>query len=398
MRLGDVPIPHGKLCAGLCPDGLGCHVDGLGFNLGDEVVAALAAPRILELITPDDRHPARLDQFAFFVQRCGPVEARPGGKLPRLVLGHVADCLDESISGAFADRAAFPEKQPRDVGVHPGGRDGVGAVKAQDVLKQFHRLKVRRAGVGGLRVPREKLVERIKHRVGRLDFKRILRLCCCEFARGVKGKRLVRDEVVQHRPVILRQCRLGQQVGEVAGWDGLETAVGEGVAEVQVDFPVQSRQIPRGEVFPKRFGCRGALHETIAVLPKILPVPVAQHGLEQWLGLDRHLAEFVLQAGDFFLRLAALHSALVGDALGQSLDCLGVFAFLERGVVDRLQLGGGGFGPSFFFRLGDLFPERLAVHRLRLAKRQPDSEQKKSIQKLHGNIPNIGTTVCRQKY
>jgi len=33
-----------------------------------------------------------------------------------------------------------------------------------------------------------------------------------------------------------------------------------------------------------------------------------------------------------------------------------------------------------------------------LAKRQPDSEQKKSIQKLHGNIPNIGTTVCRQKY
>ena len=203
------------------------------------------------------------------------MEACPGGELPRLVFGHVADGFDESIPSAFADRAVFPEKQPRDIGVHPGGRDGVGSVKAQDVLKQLHRLEVGRGGVGGLWVPREKFVERIEYRVGRLDFKRVLRLGCGEFTRGVKGKCLVRDEVVQRRPVILRQRWLGQQVGEVAGRDGLETAIGEGVGEVQVDFPVQSRQIPRGEVFPKRFGCRGALHETIAVLPKILPVPVA---------------------------------------------------------------------------------------------------------------------------
>ena len=109
MRLGDVPIPHGKLRTGLCPDGLGRHVDGLGFNLGDEVVAAFAAARILELVAPDDRHPARLDQFAFFVQRRGPVEACPGGELPRLVFGHVADGFDESIPSAFADRAVFPK-------------------------------------------------------------------------------------------------------------------------------------------------------------------------------------------------------------------------------------------------------------------------------------------------
>ena len=31
--------------------------------------------------------------------------------------------LDESIPSAFADRAVFPEKQPRDIGVHLGGRD-----------------------------------------------------------------------------------------------------------------------------------------------------------------------------------------------------------------------------------------------------------------------------------
>ena len=68
------------------------------------------------------------------------------------------------------------------------------------------------------------------------------------------------------------------------------------------------------------------------------------------------------------------------------LDCLGVFAGLERGVVDRLQLGGR-FWAVPFSPPRDFLPERLTIRRLRLSKRQPGSEQKKSIQKLHGNIP-----------
>ena len=145
----------------MCPDGLGRHLDGLGFNLGDEVVAALAAARILELVAPDDRHPARLDQLAFFVQRRGPVEACPGGELPgSFSATSRMDSMNRSL-GASPTALFFPEKQPRDIGVHPGGRDGVGSVKAQDVLKQLHRLEVGRGGVGGLWVPREKFVERI---------------------------------------------------------------------------------------------------------------------------------------------------------------------------------------------------------------------------------------------
>ena len=69
-------------------------------------------------------------------------------------------------------------------------------------------------------------------------------------------------------------------------------------------------------------------------------------------------------------------------------DQFGHQAFENGGAGFKdFNFGGGGFGPSLFFRLGDFLPERLTIRRLRLAKRQPDSEQKKSIQKLHGNIP-----------
>ncbi|GIT78303.1 MAG: hypothetical protein Ct9H300mP32_6850 [Verrucomicrobiota bacterium] len=41
----------------------------------------------------------------------------------------------------------------------------------------------------------------------------------------------MRDEVVQRWPVILRQRRLGQQVGEVGGGDRFEPSVGEGLVK-----------------------------------------------------------------------------------------------------------------------------------------------------------------------
>ena len=343
----------------------------------------VSAPGFGECIAPGDRHAACLHGVAVGVQRLRPVIPRPGRERPRFALGQRLHRLDETIVRAVTGDDAFAMQQSQNVGVVECRRVGFVQVKPQHVLIQSNSLELGRLCVGCLRLPCEKLVQRAKHRVACSHFKRIFRLSSRELAGRVKAKRLVRDEVVQRRPVMLRQRRLGQQVGEVGGGDCLEPSIGEGIGEVQIDLAVKPRKIPRREIVAERLRGGGALQEAIAVRAEILPVPVAEDGLQQRLGLGGGLLKFGPQSGNFFLRLVALHRAVVRDALGQGLDRLGVLAVLNRRVVNELQLGRRRFRQPLFLCGDDLFPQCLTFGRLRLRDRQPDRQRKKSSQQSH---------------
>ncbi len=380
MRPGDVAVRDGKLRPRRVPDRLGGDRNRLGLNLRDEVVATVPAPGFGECIAPGDRHAPCLHGVAVGVQRLRPVIPRPGRERPRLALDQRLHRLDETIVRAVTGDDAFAMQQSQNVGVVECRRVGFVQVKPQHVLIQSNSLELGRLCVGCLRYPREKLIQRAKQRVACSHFKRIFRLGRRELAGRVKAKRLVRDEVVQRRPVLLRQRWLGQQISEVGGGDCLQPSIGEGVGEVQIDLAIKPGQIPRREIVAKRLCGGGALQEAIAVRAEVLPVPVAKNGLQQRLGLVGGLLEFGPEACDFFLRLVALHRALVRDALGQGLDCLGVPAVPQCRVVNQLQLGRRRLGQPLFLRGSDLFPQRLAIGRLRLRERQPGSQRQKSAQ------------------
>ena len=340
----------------------------------------VSAPGFGKRIAPGDRHAACLHGVAVGVQRLRPVIPRPSGEWPRFALDQRLHRLDETIVRAVTGGDAFAVQQPQDVGVDKCRRVGVVQVKPQHVLIQPNGLELGRLCVGRLRLPCEKLVQRAKQRVACSHFKRIFRLSRRELAGRVKAKRLVRDEVVQRRPVMLRQRRLGQQFAKVGGGDCLEPSIGEGIGEVQIDLSVKPRKIPRREIVAERLCGGSSLQEAIAVRAEVLPVPVAKNGLQQRLGLVGGLLEFGLQAGDLLLRLIALHRAFVRDALGQSLDRLGVPAVPQCRVVNQLQLGRRRLGQPLFLRGSDLFPQRLAIGRLRLREHQPGPQRQKSTQ------------------
>ena len=383
VRPGDVAVRDGKLRPRRVPDRLRLDGNRLGLNLRDEVVATVPAPGFGECIAPGDRHAPCLHGVAVGVQRLRPVIPRPGRERPRLALDQRLHRLDEAIVRAVTGGDAFAMQQSQNVGVVERRRVGVVQVKPQHVLIQSNSLELGRLCVGCLRYPREKLIQRAKQRVAYSHFKRIFRLGRRELAGRVKTKRLVRDEVVQRRPVMLRQGRLGQQVGEVGGGNRLEPSIGEGVGEVQIDLAIKPGQIPRREIVAERLRGGGALQEAVAVHAEVLPVPVAEDGLQQRPGLGGRLLEFGPQACDFFLRLVALHRALVRDALGQGLDRLRVLAVPQCRVIDQLQPGRRRFWQPLFLRGSHLLPQRLAVGRLRLRERQPGRQRQKNAQQSH---------------
>ena len=383
MRLGDVAIRDDKLRPRRIPDRLGLDANRLGLNLRDKVVAIFPATGVGERIAPGDRHAACLHGVAVGVQRLRPVIPRPSGEWPRFAFDDRLHRLDETIVRAVTGGDVFAVQQPQNVGVVERRRVGVVQVKPQYILIQPNGLNLWRLRVGRLRLPREKPVQWPKQGVVHLDFKGVLRLGRRELAGRVKAKRLVRDKIVQRRTVLLRERRLGQQVGEVGGGNRLEPAVGEGVGKVQIDLAVKPRQIPRRKILAKRLCGGSSLQEAIAVRAEVLPVPVAKNGLQQRPGLGGDLLEFGLQAGDLLFRLVALHRAFVRDALGQGLDRLGVLVVLQRRVVDQLQLGCRRLGQSFLLRVRDLLPQRLAVSRLRLRDRQPGNQCQTSTQQSH---------------
>ncbi len=328
VRLGDVAVRDGKLRPRCVPDRLGGDRNRLCLNLCNEVVAMVSAPGFGECIAPGDRHAPCLHRVAVGVQRLRPVIPRPGRERPRLALDQRLHRLDKTFVRAVTGDDAFAMQQPQNIGVVERRQVGVVQVKPQHVLIQSNSLELGRLCVGCLRYPSEKLIQRVKQRVACSHYKRIFRLGCRDLAGRVKTKRLVRDEVVQRRSVLLRQRWLGQQISEVGGGDCLKSSICEGVGEVQIDLMINPWQIPRREIVAERLRGGGSLQETVPVRAEVLPVPMAEDRLQQRLGLGGGLLEFGLQAGDFLFGLVALHRALVRDTLGQGLDRLGVPAVM----------------------------------------------------------------------
>ena len=131
---------------------------------------------------------------------------------------------------------------------------------------------------------------------------------------------------------------------------------GQGFLEMLVDFGEEPRQVPGREILARRGLGGRPLHEAIAVVEEVLPVPVGLDDLQHRLHLGGRLGDFGVHAGDLLFRLVALDSAFQGDLAGDGLDGHGVVLLGRRAGEDRLKLLDGRLRQALLHGVVDLFP------------------------------------------
>ena len=110
-----------------------------------------------------------------------------------------------------------------------------------------------------------------------------------------------------------------------------------------VNFRKDPRQIPCRQFVTWRPDSLRPLHETPAVLLKVMPVPIGQHRLHHRFHFLRHLRQFRLQTCDLFLGFITLNGRFKGNFLSDRLDCFGVSLVFNRRLDNRIELFDGGF-------------------------------------------------------
>ena len=358
MDLRDVAIADLDRRPRLVPHPLDDDADRLCLDLLDEVVAELSAGALGE--RPDARlgHFVRPGRIAFLIQDVGPFVPRHGGYLVIAVSG------DEPLQGRLiprrlllAERLVVAEGQPRQVGVQKCRLVFVRLMEPQQVLVKPDRLDHGRPRVGGLEVPGDEVFCRTKDWAIRREFKGVFRLRRRLFAGTVEDQRLLGEEVVERRPIAVRQRPFVQQAVVLPDGNFLQfRGAGEGLGVVLVDLRKQPRQVPGGEILARRRGRRRPVHEPPAVVLEIVPIPVGQNDFHHRPHLRGRLGDFRLQADDLLLRVIALNNALQGNLAGDGLDGLGVGLFLDRPLDNGVQLFDGGLRQAFIDRLVHLFP------------------------------------------
>ena len=183
----------------------------------------------------------------------------------------------------------------------------------------------------------------------------------------------MREEVVERGPPRVGHSAFLQQCIVVGDGDLSKVRLaGKCLGEMGIDLCEQSREIPSCDVFSRCLGCRGALHETPAILLKILPVPVGKDRLHCRHHFLRCLCELRLHARDFLLRLVSFDFPFERDSprdrLGRLRPCLvgqcslhDGCEFFDRGFRQALRLG-----------IRDLLPERVPLSRMEREREKDD--------------------------
>ncbi len=363
VDLGDIAIVDSDVGPGGVPDSFGRAADAFGFNLLNQIVTTAAADAVGKAVLALRGDLVRFDQLARALQDRGP--AVPGAGRDRMVGVGLGEPLERRlVAGVFfgPKGVVVPEVQPQQIRVQKGRRLVVVLVKPQQVLEQPQGLDLGRGLVGRGDLPGQKLVGRREHgRVGR-QVEGVFGTGGGLFARAVEADRLVGQEIVQGRPVLVVDGALDQQVVELGDGDPLQLLfVGQGFFQLPVDFGEQPRQVPGRKIFARRLGRLGPLQEPPAVALEILPVPVGQHGVQQRFHFGRGPGNFGLHEGDLFFRLVALDRPLQSHLAADALDRLGVGLLLDRLIDNRLQPLDGRLGQPLFHGFFDQFP--LSVSR-----------------------------------
>ena len=272
--------------------------------------------------------------------------------------------LDESLQGRLvagrlllAKRLVVGEDEPRQVGVQEGRLVFVPLMESQQVLVKADRLDHGRPGVGRLQVPGEKIGGGGEDRGVRGELEGVFRLRRRLFAGTVEDQRLRGEEVIKRRPIAVRQRPLFQQVVVLRNGDFLQCRrPGKGRGVVLVDLGEEPRQVPGGEVLPRRGGRGCPVHEPPAVPLEVVPIPVGENDFHHRPHFRRGLGDFRLQADDLFLRVIALDHAFEGDLAADGLDRLGIGLFLDCPLDDGVQTLDRGLGQAVINRLVHRFP------------------------------------------
>ena len=263
----------------------------------------------------------------------------------------------------LAERGVVSPDEPGEIGIRERRRIGVSAMERQQITEQEERLLRRRLIRAPLDFAREKLLNRAEHRCDavnrfvREQLEGILRFGGGLFAARVELQRFLRDEVVERRTIAVRHGSLLQQVIERRDGRLLERGrADECLGELLVDLGEETRQIPRREILARRLSCRGALHETPAVVLEVMPVPVRHHGIEQRDDFLWRLRDLGLHARDLFLGLIALDAAFEHDLPRDGLRDFSVRLLLERGGNNEVEVGDGRARQSLLDGLLDRLP------------------------------------------
>ena len=253
-------------------------------------------------------------------------------------------------------------------------------MKAHQVLVKPDRLERDRILVRRSRLPFQKFRGCCKDRALRRNLKRVLRLRSRLLTRRVKCERLVRHEIKQRGPVAVRHGALLQQLIVIRDLDFFQLRLRrERLRELLVNLGENPRQIPCRDVLP-RFRISGggtcvvgclksgnpnsrALHEAVAVLLEIMPVPVREDRIHHRHRLLRRLRNLSLQARDFFLRLLPLNLSLECNLPRHRLDRLGISLLRHRLLDDRPELFDRRLRQPLALGIGDILPHRVTLAR-----------------------------------
>ena len=364
IDVGHVAIADGDVRPRRIPHALGADDRRLRLDLRDEVPAHLPADAVAVSVRAAQRQRARLHEIAFALNHPRPMMQRERGE--RVVGPFVGESLERGLVAGrlvLAERGVVSPSQSREIRIRERRRIGVDAMEGQQIAEQEERLLRRRLIRAPLDFAREKLLNRAEHRCDsvngfvREQLESILRFGGGLLAAGVELQRLVRDEVVERRSIAVRHGSLLQQVIERCDGRLLERVrADECLGELLVDLGEETRQIPRREILARRLSCRGALHETPAVVLEVMPVPVRHHGIEQRDDFLWRLRDLGLHARDLFLGLIALDAAFEHDLSRDGLGDFSVRLLLERGGNNEVEVGDGRSRQAFLDGLLDRLP------------------------------------------
>ena len=365
MDVREIPVVDINRRQRRIPHALRLDARRLRLDLPHEVEAHLSADAVRIRLLALLRDLVRLHEFVLAVQHMRPFGACPSGDLMIRPLVH--ESLQRRLVARIlllSERLVLPEDQPLQIAVQQRRLVRILRMKAHQALEKPDRLERDRILVRCRRLPFQKFRRRCKDRALRRNLKRVLRLRPRLLARRVKCERLVRDEIKHRGPVAVRHSALLQQLIVIRDLDFFQLRLRrERLRELFVNLGENPRQIPCRDVFPRRLRRRRALHETVAVLLEIMPVPVREDRIHHRHHLLRRLRNLSLQARDFFLRLLPLDLSLECNLPRQRLDRLGISLLRHRLLDDRPELFDRRLRQPLALGIGDILPHRVTLAR-----------------------------------
>ncbi len=234
-------------------------------------------------------------------------------------------------------------------------------METEEVLEEAQGVKGGGVGVRGGGIPGEEGGDIVKYRIAGGDGEGVLGFGRGLLAGGVEGQGFMGDEIVEGGAQGIGLGAFFNQAAPVGDGDAFEVLIGgEGELELPANFGVETGQIPGGEIVPGRLTQGSAAHELPAVLLKILPIPMRQHGVEKRTHGGGSLGDFGLEQVDFGGRRVVLGLGLKNDALQNGARGLGMAGVLQGAGDDGVEVGDGGAGQAVAERGVHGVPEVVA--------------------------------------